>query len=195
MSRIPPVPASALDDRTRAIFDAVKSRFGALLEPVAAMAHSPALLEAYVAFETRFAPAAALPARLRELANLKAATLVGCAFCIDIGSAEGAHAGIDASALRDLPRFEESPHFDAAEKAALAYCVAMTRDAGPDEALFERLRRHLSDAQIVELTAVVAWENFRARFNHALGFAPHGFAKRGACALPEPAAPSAQPPV
>ena len=184
MSRIEPPPHDALDAASRAACDAVQRHYGALLAPVAAMAHSPALLDAYVAFEARFGRAGALPERLKHLANLKAAALVQCEFCIDIASALSLGGGVSEAALRDLPRFETSPHFDAAEKAALAWCVAVTRGE-PDDARFDALRRHLSDAQIVELAAVIAWENFRARFNKALGFVAHGFAK-GACALPEP---------
>lgn len=44
-----------------------------------------------------------------------------------------------------------------------------------DDELFERLRRHFTEAQIVELAAICAWENYRARFNRVLGIEPHGF--------------------
>ena len=186
MTRLQPPRPEAVADRTRAIFDAVKSRYGAVLEPIAVTALHPEVLEAYFGFEVAFARARRLPERLRELVNLTAAALLGCPFCLDIGSSESRAAGVTEAMIRDLPDFAASPAFDAAEKAALEYCTAMTCDRGEvDDALFSRLRGHYSDAEIVELTAVVAWENYRSRFNLALGFTAHGFSQGQACALPE----------
>jgi len=54
----------------------------------------------------------------------------------------------------------------------------------PDE-LFARLREHFDEAQIVELTAAIAIENFRARFNNALGIGPSGFSEGMFCPVPE----------
>jgi AhpD family alkylhydroperoxidase len=186
MARLQPPRLEDVGDRARAIFDAVKSRYGAVLEPVAVTALHPEVLEAYFGFEVAFARARRLPDRLRELVNLKAAALLGCPFCLDIGSSESRAAGVTEAMIRDLPDFETSPEFDEAEKAALAWCAAMTRGCAEiDDALFARLRRHLSDPEIVELTAVVAWENYRSRFNLALGFTAHGFSRGQACAMPE----------
>jgi 4-carboxymuconolactone decarboxylase len=54
------------------------------------------------------------------------------------------------------------------------------------EALFTALREDFDDAQLVELTALIAWENYRARFNRALDIEAQGFASEGGfCALPE----------
>lgn len=63
---------------------------------------------------------------------------------------------------------------------ALAYADAMTI-TGQDttDELFARLREHLSEEALVELTAHIAFENFRSRFNHALRIEAQGF-----CVLP-----------
>ncbi len=65
------------------------------------------------------------------------------------------------------------------------YAVAMsgTPQEVSDE-LFAALRRHLDDAQLVELTYMVGWENFRARTNHAFGIGSAGFSAGAACAVP-----------
>ena len=52
------------------------------------------------------------------------------------------------------------------------------------ELLFARLSEKFSDAQLVELTATLAWENYRARFDHAFGAEAEGFSERSHCALP-----------
>jgi len=94
--------------------------------------------------------------------------------------------GIRESQLRALVRFETSSEFSDIEKLALRYAVEMTRTPVevPDE-LFDALRSHLNEEQMVELTAAIAWENFRARYNHALGMESEGFSKTNFCPLPE----------
>jgi hypothetical protein len=57
----------------------------------------------------------------------------------------------------------------------------------PDE-LFARLREHFDEEQIVELTAAIAIENFRSRFNNALEVEPAGFSEGLYCPMPEVAA-------
>lgn len=68
----------------------------------------------------------------------------------------------------------------------LDYSAAMTRTPVevPDE-LFAALRRQFDEAQLVELTAAIAWENYRARFNHAFGIEAQGFSDGAYCPLPE----------
>jgi hypothetical protein len=51
--------------------------------------------------------------------------------------------------------------------------------------LFARLREYFYESQMVELTSAIAWENYRARFNHAFGIESQGFAKGAYCPLPE----------
>jgi 4-carboxymuconolactone decarboxylase len=53
------------------------------------------------------------------------------------------------------------------------------------EELFADLKAHFSAAQLVELTATIAWENYRARFNHALDIGAQGFSEGAYCPLPE----------
>ncbi len=73
-------------------------------------------------------------------------------------------------------RFRQSDLFSPAEKAALEVAEAMTQTPPrvTDE-LFDEVRKHYSDKQIVEMAAVIALENFRSRFNRCLGVQAHGF--------------------
>jgi alkylhydroperoxidase family enzyme len=68
----------------------------------------------------------------------------------------------------------------------IEYAVHMTQTPleVPDS-LFAALRQHFDNAQLVELTAAIAWENYRARFDHALGIEAQGFSAGAFCALPE----------
>lgn len=87
--------------------------------------------------------------------------------------------------MRELSVYRESGAFSELEKLALDYSVAMTRTPVevPDE-LFSALRKHFNEAQMVELTAAIAWENYRARFNHTFGIEAQGFSENAFCPLP-----------
>ena len=52
------------------------------------------------------------------------------------------------------------------------------------DTLFRKLQAKLNEAQLVELTANIAWENYRARFNHAFGLEAEGFSEGTFCAMP-----------
>ncbi|HUY27507.1 MAG TPA: hypothetical protein VMV27_08820 [Candidatus Binataceae bacterium] len=77
--------------------------------------------------------------------------------------------GIGWDKLAAIEGFRESDLFSAAEQAALAYTEEMCRiPVEVPDAIFEELARWFDDRAIVELTATVALENLRARFNRAL---------------------------
>jgi alkylhydroperoxidase family enzyme len=98
----------------------------------------------------------------------------------------GRKAGVTEKKLMALAGYEVSPDLTELEKLAIRYAVEMTKTPVevPDE-LFEALKRNLSDKQIVELTSAIAWENYRARNNHALGVESEGFSKGAFCPLPD----------
>jgi len=88
---------------------------------------------------------------------------------VDINSAVGRNAGITDEQLEDLAVFETSPHFDNREKAVLRYAEGMTRTpADVSDVVFTEIQTLFTTEEIVELTAAIALENFRARFNCAL---------------------------
>jgi len=78
--------------------------------------------------------------------------------------------------LADVTEWRDSKLFSEAERLALEYAERITyTDRQVDEALVDRLKKHYSDAQIVELTAAIAMENFRSKFNPPLGIEAQGF--------------------
>jgi len=125
--------------------------------------------------------------RLKQLAELKAAALVTCESCLDVGSALAAAHGITEKQLRDLPRFADSDAFSPDEKLVLEFAEAMSRTpAVVAGELRDRLLGRFSPAQVTELAATVAWENNRGRLNQALGVRPAEFSDGAMCAMPEP---------
>lgn len=96
-------------------------------------------------------------------------------------------AGVTEKQLMALPDFENSTAFNDVEKLVLRYSVAMTNTpVEVSEELFESLRRRFDERQLVELTSAIAWENYRARFDHAFGIEAEGFYRGALCLLPQP---------
>jgi alkylhydroperoxidase family enzyme len=85
-------------------------------------------------------------------------------------------AGASDDKVRAVETAEKSELYSEAERAALAYAEAMTiTGRRVDDALFARVRASFDEPQIVELTAAVAAENLRSKFNVALGIPAQGF--------------------
>ena len=157
-----------------------------MIEPMNAYALLPRLLLGYGALEDATSKLHHVPERIKLLAEMKAATLTTCEYCIDIGSQIARRGGLSDEELLALPRYRDSDLFGDIEKLALDYAVGMSRTPVdvPDE-LFARLQTHFDEKQIVELTNVIALENMRGRFNLALGVGSAGFSDGMVCAVPE----------
>jgi len=161
-----------------------RRKYGAVLEPTRLWGRSPRVFVGvatlYGALDRRRSP---IEPALRSLITVRVSQINWCAFCVDINSALVLKRGGDLAKLAELEHFETSALFSEREKAALAYAEAMTySDRQPDAGHFERLRRHFSDDEIIEITAVVAFQNLSSKFNAALGVEPQGFCS----AAPQP---------
>jgi AhpD family alkylhydroperoxidase len=193
MARIQGAPARG--PRARLIYYFTRRSLGRLagrepermLEPLQMFAYSPALLNAYARLEQATAGLHRVDKRLSDLAELKAATLVSCEYCIDLGSQVARRrSGLTDEQLLALPRYRDSELFTDTEKLVLDYAAGMCRTpVDVPGALFARLREHFDEAQLVELTYVIALENLRGRFNLALGVGPAGFSDGMVCAPPD----------
>jgi len=178
-SRIPPKPRHRFSWYARLVLANQRRRYGKELEPARLWARTPKVFAAlsllYGALDRRSSP---IEPALRSLLTVRVSQINWCAFCVDINSATGLKRGVSEAQLAALPEFESSPLFDARQKAALAYAEAMTRsDAGVDDALMARLKSHFDDDVIIELTALIAFQNMSSKFNAALAVAPQGFCR------------------
>jgi 4-carboxymuconolactone decarboxylase len=162
-----------------------RRQYGAeIVESVGVYAQNPRLMNWFVAFNRAVEKDDRVPKRLRELAVLKAATVVGCEFCIDIGSEYARRAGLSDAQLLALHDAEASSLFSADELLVINYARAMS--VTPTEVTDEQvmaLQSRYGDRGVLELTHLVAWENGRARTNAALGVGAGGFSEGRACAV------------
>jgi len=168
----------------RLAFGYSRRRFGRLVEPAMAAAHHRGVLVAMGALETAVGAGwRRLDPGLRGLALQLASALIGCSWCVDYGYYESQQKGMDPAKIRDVASWRDSALYDERERAVLEYAELATETPVdvPDEVM-SRLRRHLSEAEVVELASWVALENFRSRFNGGLGLKSQGFADE--CAVP-----------
>ena len=171
----------------RLMFRRQRRRYGRELEPVRLWARMPAAFLAmtamYRALDRRSSP---IEPALRSLVQVRVSQINGCDFCVDLNSFLGLGRGVAEDRLRALPQFEDSPLFSQRDKAALAYAEAATRsDRRVGEELILRLRKHFHDQAIVELAALIAYQNMSSKFNAALGVPAQGF-----CAVPVQSSPA-----
>ncbi|MEZ4427864.1 MAG: carboxymuconolactone decarboxylase family protein [Nannocystaceae bacterium] len=183
MSRLNPSPQLSVFARLVAWFS--RRMLGRVPAPFTVIAHNDRVLRGQVAMERHMMSARLVPARLKSLAELRVATLVGCHFCMDIGSMLSQQKGVTIAQVEDLARYRVSPHFSPEERDVLALADAMTRTpAVIPEDVFKRVSGRMTPAAVVELLSSIAWENYRARLNHGLGFGHEGYTDGGVCALP-----------
>jgi alkylhydroperoxidase family enzyme len=119
------------------------------------------------------------------MCELKGAQMIGCEFCVDLGSQICRNSGFSDEELLALPRYSSSGLFTERERAALDYTVAVMRTpVEVTDELFARVRAHFSDAQLVELTALLTLVNLD-RFNAAFGIGSAGFSEGMVCVPPD----------
>ena len=124
--------------------------------------------------------------RLKLLAELKAAALVSCEYCLDIGAALAKAEGLTPQHVTDLPRFEDSDVYTELEVLVLRLATRMSETpAIVPEDLRDALVARLGKAGYAELAFTIAWEHKRGRLNQALGVRPSGFGDGLTCPVPE----------
>ncbi len=161
----------------RLLFWLQRRHYGRELEPARLWGRTPraflAMAAMYGALDRKSSP---LDPALRSLVQVRVSQINWCAFCVDLNASAGLKRGVSQEKLGALPRFADSPLFNAAERAALSYAEAMTDSSRrSDAALIERLRQHFSDDAVIELTALIAYQNMSSKFNAALGVPAQGF--------------------
>ncbi len=117
---------------------------------------------------------------LRSLITVRVSQLNGCRFCVDLNSATLLKRGVALDKVEALSEWRKSALFDERERAALEFAEAVTlHSAVINEDVSGRLQRLFDQDAIVELTALIAFQNLSSKFNAALGVPPQGFCRIG----------------
>lgn len=176
-ARVPLREGSGLFDRIIQWYS--RRTYGDVLDNGLALMHNKPVLWSVLRFEQGVAKWKRLDPDLKMLAQLAAASRIGCSWCMDFGWYAAHSQGLDTSKLGEVARWRESGEFTELERRVLEYAEAMT--ATPPEvsdAMAAALRADLGDDGFVELTMMIAVENERSRFNSALGLTSQGFKDR-----------------
>jgi AhpD family alkylhydroperoxidase len=133
------------------------------------MKYAPKAIDAMRGLE-EYVHASGLEAPLIELVKMRASQINGCAYCLDMHSKDARAAGETEQRLYLLSAWRESPMYTDRERAALEWTEAVTnvsRDNVPD-AVYDAVRPHFSEQELVDLTvAIVAingWNRFAISF-------------------------------
>jgi alkylhydroperoxidase family enzyme len=162
-----------------------EASIGSGIEPMEIWAHKPKLMMAMGKFNGAIRKPGALEKRIRNLCELKGSAMIGCEFCVDLGSQICRNSGFTDDELLAISRYMSSELFNGREKAALDYTVAVMRTpVEVTDELFAKLQEHFTTEQIVELTALLTLVNLD-RLNAAFGIGSAGFSEGMICVPPD----------
>ncbi len=175
--RIQPKPINQYPLFIRLFFAKQKRTYGKVLIPGLLWGRSKwvfaTLALLYGALNRKKSP---LDPALRSMVTVRVSQINHCAFCIDINSATLEKRGISEEKIMSLPDWRESSFFAPKERIALEYTEAMTYTDGEiTENMSTELASYFDDDAIVELTALIAFQNMSSKFNAALDIPPQGF--------------------
>jgi alkylhydroperoxidase family enzyme len=155
------------------------------LEPVEVWALQPKMMMGMGRFNQAVRKARTVDERIRNLVELKGAQMIGCEYCVDLGSQICRNSGFTDAELLAIPRYRTSELFTDQEKTALDYAVAFMRTpVEVTDELYARMRSYFDDRQMVEITALLALVNLD-RFNAAFRIGSAGFSEGMVCLTPD----------
>jgi alkylhydroperoxidase family enzyme len=158
---------------------------GSGIEPVEIWAYQPKMMSGMGKFQAAVRKGNTVDERLKYLVELKGAQMIGCEYCVDLGSQICRNSGFSDDELLALPRYRQSDLFTDREKLALDYTVGVMRTpVEVTDELFARIKEYFTAEQLVELTALLTVVNLD-RFNAAFGIASAGFSEGMVCVRPD----------
>jgi AhpD family alkylhydroperoxidase len=195
MARIEGVPKSKASPTVRMVYrfgpkmikklTGREPQSGSGIEPMEIWAYQPKMMIGMGRLNQAVRKGTSVEQRLKNLIELKGSQMVGCEFCVDLGSQIGRNSGLSDDELLAVPNYRSSELFTDREKVALDYTVAVMRTpVEVTDHLFARMKEHFTEKQIVEITALLALVNLD-RSNAAFGIGSAGFSDGMVCLVPD----------
>jgi len=151
----------------------VKAERGRLINLYRVLMNSPPVAERWLDFNSAIRYTTSLDAALREMIILRVSILNGAEYQARIhGASHALQAGLSTAQIAALADWQPSTLFTPAQRAALAWTDAMTRDIEVPDALHAELRRHFDDRAVVEITVLAGAYNMHTRVARALRIEP-----------------------
>lgn len=173
--RISYVPLERMDERMRTEMDRCAREGTPRPESSAVRAHAPNAFWAFAdSWQSQFREGVC-DHSIKELCRVYVSRTVNCEFCGNQRSTKAAAAGLKEGKYDDLLNFETSDAYDERQKAALAYAEAIAWRLDTDDAFWERLHRHFSEPELVELGCFVALTYGQQSWIRLLGIDHHQY--------------------
>lgn len=170
MVRIRPLKKEEVGAEAKEVLEAIEKQFGMIPNLFATMAHYPKALKPMLDLYQAISKESAIEPKLQELANLEVSRINRCHYCLTHHTQMAKMSGVTNEQIAALRVRELGKVFSPEEKTVIEYARQVTKDAeNVPEELFGRLKSHLSESEIVNLTLIIGLMNVFNRFNGALG--------------------------
>ena len=167
MARLSYVDKETAEPEQQRVLAQVTQKSGKIANIWKLWAHSPQTLETFVTYYKTLMKGTLDP-KLRELAYIKVSTINDCPYCAESHKAAGRRAGLTDQQILEIGNHAESTTYSPLEKLVLRYAEELTRTAKSSEELLSELKKHLSEADIIELNLIVGTANLTNRFNMSM---------------------------
>jgi alkylhydroperoxidase family enzyme len=158
---------------------------GTGIEPFTIWAYSPKMLMAMGKFNGSMRKGKTVSQRIQNLIELKGNAMIGCEFCVDLGSQICRNSGFSDEELLALPNYRSSKLFSDEEKAALDFTVGFMRTpVDISDEVFANAQKYFSNQQLVEICGLLTVVNL-VRVNAAFKIGSAGFSEGMVCVPPE----------
>lgn len=176
-ARISSLPHARYPWYVRLILKLQRRKYGQPLEPTLLWGRMPrSFLTLTALYRTIDRAGSPIEPELRSLVQVHISQINWCRFCVDLNAANALERASSREKIAALPSHRDSPLFSDRERAALAYAESVTDSSqSVDDDMFRQVRRHFSEHEILELTALIAFQNMSSKFNAALGVPAQGF--------------------
>jgi uncharacterized peroxidase-related enzyme len=169
VARVRDIEAAELPPELAQIYEEFAGSYGPFRNQVAVFAHVPPALRHLMPLLMELRAAATLPKRHLELAIVAVSQVNACEYCVVHHKPFLAVEGVSGAGVDRLLDYRQHPELDEVDRLVVEYAIAATeRPNRLPEAMFDRLRRHFTEAQIVELTLRITLCGFFNKFNDAL---------------------------
>ncbi|MCZ6473589.1 MAG: carboxymuconolactone decarboxylase family protein [SAR324 cluster bacterium] len=168
MARVRDVEIEEVPREVRSVYSRFAKQYGPFLNQVKVFAHRPPALKHIMGLLLDLAGEAVLPKRYLEICLVVVSKLNECSYCVAHHAPRLIEQGLPPESLNNILA-EQVPQFDEVDTLVRDFAVQVTTKAQyMGNAIFEDLRKHFSEEQIVELTLRTALCGFFNRFNDAL---------------------------
>ena len=168
MARVRDVEIDEVPEDIQPIYRRFAEDYGPFINQVKVFAHRPTAVKHIMGMLLELADEAVLPKRYLEIALVVVSKLNECTYCVAHHAPRLVHLGLEVETITNILE-DDCPGLDEVDRLVRDYAVQVTtKPQYMRDAIFEELKKHFTEAQVVELTLRTALCGFFNRFNDAL---------------------------